>query len=83
MEATSHTPSRESLGGAVHQTSQQQHSQVTQVAPTNRPVPPDALARSLYGKLRAEGLTETDMMALVGELMGLVTAEMRGKSSEG
>jgi hypothetical protein len=84
MEATSHTPSRESL--AVHQTSQQQHTQVTQVAqvaPTVRPVPPEALARSLYGKLRAEGLTETDIMALVGELMGLVTAEMRSNSSEG
>jgi hypothetical protein len=67
----------------VHQTSPQQASQVTPAASANRPIPPDALARSLYGKLRAQGLTETDMMALCGELMGLVTAEMRGNSSEG
>jgi hypothetical protein len=33
--------------------------------------------------LRADGLTEKDVMALVGELMGLVTAEMRGNSTEG
>ncbi len=82
MEGTSHTLSRESLGGsALQQTSQQHAGQTTPVTSTK--VPPDALARSLYGKLRAEGLTETDMMALVGELMGLVTAEMRGDSSEG
>jgi hypothetical protein len=44
------------------------------------PAPTQARARSLYNELRAEGLTERDMMALVGELMGLVTDEMRSHS---
>jgi hypothetical protein len=41
---------------------------------------PEVRARSLYNELRAEGLTERDMMTLVGELMGLVTDEMRSHS---
>lgn len=91
MEATSHTPSRESVqalhSGTVSPSSQSAPASSAlpeSAAPRSVPrISPEALARSLYGKLRAEGLNENDIMAFVGELMGLVASEMRDKSTDG
>jgi len=38
------------------------------------------LAKSIYRDLRENGLGERDVMALAGELLGLVTTDVRGKS---
>jgi hypothetical protein len=39
------------------------------------------LAKSIYRELRATGFSERDVMALAGELLSLVTSEVRGQSS--
>jgi hypothetical protein len=36
------------------------------------------LAKTLYRDLRASGYSAKDVMALAGELLGLITAEVRG-----
>jgi hypothetical protein len=37
------------------------------------------LARSIYRELRASGYAERDVIALAGELLGMVTAEVKGR----
>ena len=38
------------------------------------------LAKSIYRELRGNGLCERDMMALAGELLSLVTTDVRQQS---
>lgn len=40
------------------------------------------LAKSIYRELRENGLCERDVMNLAGELLGLVTSEVRGDAPE-
>jgi hypothetical protein len=37
------------------------------------------LAKTIYRELRASGYAERDVIALAGELIGIVTAEVKGK----
>jgi hypothetical protein len=37
------------------------------------------LAKTIYRELRASGYAERDVIALAGELLGIVTAEVKGK----
>jgi hypothetical protein len=37
------------------------------------------LAKTIYRELRASGYGERDVIALAGELLGIVTAEVKGK----
>jgi hypothetical protein len=51
---------------------------------TSKPNDPRAvriLAKSIYRELRATGLSERDVMALAGELLSLVTTDVRGQGS--
>ena len=38
------------------------------------------LAETIYRELRGSGFSERDVMALAGELLSLVTTEVRGQS---
>ena len=38
------------------------------------------LAKTIYRELRANGFEERDVIALAGELLGLVTTEVKGRS---
>jgi hypothetical protein len=38
------------------------------------------LAKTIYRELRASGFEERDVIALAGELLGLVSTEVKGKS---
>ena len=40
------------------------------------------LAKTIYRELRANGFGERDVIALAGELLGQVTSEVKGRSSE-
>lgn len=73
MDAITTSSARDSFGSTLRVSS-------GGIRPADGPQPTEARARSLYNELRAEGLTERDVMALVGELMGLVTDEMRSHS---
>ena len=37
------------------------------------------LAKTIYRELRASGYAERDVMALAGELLGMVAAEVKGR----
>jgi hypothetical protein len=37
------------------------------------------LAKTIYRELRASGYAERDVIALAGELLGIVTAEVKGR----
>ncbi len=37
------------------------------------------LAKTIYRELRASGYAEKDVMALAGELLGMVASEVRGR----
>jgi hypothetical protein len=37
------------------------------------------LAKTIYRELRTSGYAERDVMALAGELLGMVTAEVKGR----
>ena len=39
------------------------------------------LAKTIYRELRASGYAERDVMALAGELLGMVAAEVKGRRS--
>ncbi|MBX3218433.1 MAG: hypothetical protein KF850_40885 [Labilithrix sp.] len=39
------------------------------------------LAKTIYRELRASGYAEKDVVALAGELLGMVTSEVRGRRS--
>ncbi|HVH43417.1 MAG TPA: hypothetical protein VM925_13780 [Labilithrix sp.] len=39
------------------------------------------LAKSIYRELRASGYGEKDVMALAGELLGMVTSEVQSRRS--
>lgn len=41
------------------------------------------LAKSIYRELRATGFSERDVMALAGELLGLVTSDVKGDPGNG
>lgn len=55
----------------------------TQPGGTN-PADPKALAilaKTIYRELRASGYAERDVMALAGELLGMVATEVKGRRS--
>ena len=55
------------------------------VTPIQRPADPRAveiLAKNIYREFRAGGFSEQDVVALAGELLGLVTSEVRNQRSE-
>lgn len=37
------------------------------------------LAKTIYRELRSSGYTERDVVALTGELLGMVTSEVKGR----
>lgn len=37
------------------------------------------LAKTIYRELRGSGYTEKDVVALAGDLLGMVTTEMKGR----
>jgi hypothetical protein len=39
------------------------------------------LAKTIYRELRSSGYAERDVIALAGELLGMVTTEVRGRRS--
>ncbi|MDF2695932.1 MAG: hypothetical protein K0S65_4315 [Labilithrix sp.] len=39
------------------------------------------LAKTIYRELRASGYAEKDVMALAGELLGMVVSEVQGRRS--
>jgi hypothetical protein len=39
------------------------------------------LAKTIYRELRSSGYAEKDVMALAGELLGMVASEVKGKRS--
>jgi hypothetical protein len=39
------------------------------------------LAKTIYRELRSSGYAERDVIALAGELLGMVTSEVRGRRS--
>ncbi|MBX3206882.1 MAG: hypothetical protein KF764_17560 [Labilithrix sp.] len=39
------------------------------------------LAKTIYRELRASGYAEKDVVALAGELLGMVTSEVQGRRS--
>ena len=40
------------------------------------------IAKTIYKELRANGMREQDVMALAGELLSLVTSEVRGDGDD-
>ena len=40
------------------------------------------LAKTIYRELRSSGYAERDVIALVGELLGMVTSEVKGRRSK-
>jgi hypothetical protein len=46
---------------------------------TNDPRAVRILAKTMYRELRQSGLAEQDVMSIAGELLGLVTADMRSR----
>lgn len=54
----------------------------TQPGTATSPADPKALAilaKTIYRELRASGYAERDVMALAGELLGLVATEVKGR----
>jgi hypothetical protein len=52
--------------------------------PGSAPADPKALAilaKTIYRELRASGYAERDVMALAGELLGMVASEVKGRRS--
>jgi hypothetical protein len=41
------------------------------------------LAKSIYRELRATGFSERDVMALTGELLSLLTTDVKGQAPQG
>lgn len=39
------------------------------------------LAKTIYRELRSSGYSEKDVMALAGELLGMLTTDLRGRRS--
>ena len=53
--------------------------------PGASPADPKALAilaKTIYRELRASGYAERDVIALAGELLGMVTSEVKGRRSK-
>ncbi|MBK8215703.1 MAG: hypothetical protein IPK71_18385 [Myxococcales bacterium] len=53
-------------------------------APTEAPRDPRALAilaKSIYRELRASGFAEKDVVALAGELLGVIASEVEERNS--
>lgn len=42
----------------------------------------EILAKNIYREFRAGGFSERDVLALAGELLGLVTRDVRGDTAE-
>lgn len=50
------------------------------VSPANRdPRTLNILAKTIYRELRASGYSERDVMALAGEMLGIVASEVKDK----
>ncbi len=49
--------------------------------PSSDPRAVAILAKTIYRELRAAGYAERDVMALAGELLGMVTADVKGQRS--
>ncbi|MFO0676716.1 MAG: hypothetical protein U0169_09285 [Polyangiaceae bacterium] len=52
-------------------------------AETRDPRALSILAKSIYRELRASGYAERDVIALAGELLGMVTTEVKGRRAPG
>lgn len=60
------------------------HTMAIQFEQTTNPQDPRAmqiLAKTIYRELRATGFSSGDVMGLAGELLALVTAEVRSESA--
>ena len=57
-------------------------SQSLDILPSQKdPRAVEILAKNIYREFRAGGFTERDVMALAGELLALVTRDVRGESA--
>lgn len=52
------------------------------LGPAQDPRAVEILARNIYREFRAGGFSEGDVLALAGELLGLVTRDVRGEPGE-
>jgi hypothetical protein len=55
---------------------------ISSVARSNDPKAVAILAKNIYREFRAGGFSERDVMALAGELLGLVASEVRSERIE-
>jgi hypothetical protein len=55
---------------------------LSSVSRTSDPKAVAILAKNIYREFRAGGLSERDVMALAGELLGLVASEVRSERAE-
>lgn len=53
-----------------------------QVSPASDPKAVAILAKNIYREFRAGGFNERDVMALAGELLGLVASDVRSERAE-
>jgi len=51
------------------------------LSPQKDPRAVEILAKNIYREFRAGGFTERDVMALAGELLALVTRDVRGETA--
>jgi hypothetical protein len=51
------------------------------LSPQKDPRAVEILAKNIYREFRAGGFSERDVMALAGELLALITREVRGEAA--
>lgn len=51
------------------------------LSPQKDPRAVEILAKNIYREFRAGGFSERDVMALAGELLALITREVRGETA--
>jgi hypothetical protein len=59
-----------------------QTAEIPAPAPNRDPRAVQILAKNIYREFRAGGFSERDVLALAGELLSLVTKEVRGDAAE-
>ncbi|MEP7052931.1 MAG: hypothetical protein ABJB12_21375, partial [Pseudomonadota bacterium] len=58
-----------------------QSSPITSASPKADPRAVEILAKNIYREFRASGFSERDVLALAGELLGLVTRDVKAEKS--
>ena len=58
-----------------------QSSSITSLSPKADPRAVEILAKNIYREFRASGFSERDVLALAGELLGLVTRDVKAEKA--